>query len=573
MDSSAEHFDLLAPYLRVSSEKQKIKGTIDTQRGDLSRYVAIQQVEPVGWYEDEAVSGYFVPFASRPDGARLRADVQAGRVRTVLVTKLDRFGRNAREILNAVHDLEALGARLVSLKENVDTSTPAGRFYLTVLAGIAELERDTIMERTGAGMDRRLGTTVYMGGSAPVGYAVEGKREHARLALADDAPDAAGYTEGDVVRLAWHLLLSEDWTCERIADHLTTQQIATRAQRRGKTTYRRNGQDVPLRGVWAPNTVYSLLTNPIYMGQPRYQEASGEIMTGDAPAYVTPEQYAEAQVKLREHRRYSTSAAHDYLLRGVLVCASCGAPFTTSWSRRANGTLWRYYACSTRHYRQHYFRRDQPDKYPTSCTTPGIGAERLEAEVWVDVDWYLHNPGETLQKLAEQIAGEGVSADEQRTELAKLQRALDAHQAERDSVVALFRKGRISEADLDRQLDQIAAESAVTEHKHAKQLATMRDSTSKAERLSGARTLLQQLRATVDEGELTPALKRSIVQKLVVEARVVTQDLGLSTRGKPKRRAQVEITYVFELRPRQLMQQRDDTASTRRPGYQLRLPH
>src|SRR5690348_9770073 len=104
----------VAVYLRVSGDDQKRKGTIENQRAAraaLDRYVTAHGIAPYAWYEDEAVSGHWVPFAKRPAALRLLVDIAAGHVATVLVWKLDRFGRNAREILVAVHDHNATGAQ------------------------------------------------------------------------------------------------------------------------------------------------------------------------------------------------------------------------------------------------------------------------------------------------------------------------------------------------------------------------------------------------------------------------------------------------------------------------------
>src|SRR5260370_32508591 len=212
--------DALAAYMRVSGDEQRRQGTIENQHSVLDRYMSAHGIAPYGWYRDDGVTGT-IRFASRPDGARLLADVQSGLVQTVLITKLDRFGRNAREILIAVHELEQHGARLISLKENVDTRTIAGRFFLTVLAGVAEMERDMIQERTTEGVARRLETTAWMGGYMPYGYRAEGKKRDSHLVIEDTIDASSGYSERDVVLLAWHVLLEQNWACRRIAEDLS----------------------------------------------------------------------------------------------------------------------------------------------------------------------------------------------------------------------------------------------------------------------------------------------------------------------------------------------------------------
>ncbi|GAC1311642.1 MAG: hypothetical protein NVSMB27_48230 [Ktedonobacteraceae bacterium] len=137
-----------AIYLRVSTEEQRERQSIATQRSFAENYCGANHISPYGWYEDEGVSG-MIPLDERPDGgSRLLADARAGTIDTILVYKLDRLGRESRLILNAVNDLEALGLQVKSMTEPFDTSTPSGRFMLTILSAVAGLERDTIIQRS-----------------------------------------------------------------------------------------------------------------------------------------------------------------------------------------------------------------------------------------------------------------------------------------------------------------------------------------------------------------------------------------------------------------------------------------
>ena len=67
---------------------------------------------------------------------------------TVVVESISRIARNTRELLSIVSELTEKGVEFVSLKENIDTTTPHGRFMLTVFGALAELERENILERT-----------------------------------------------------------------------------------------------------------------------------------------------------------------------------------------------------------------------------------------------------------------------------------------------------------------------------------------------------------------------------------------------------------------------------------------
>jgi site-specific DNA recombinase len=102
--------------------------------------------------------------------------VLSGRVKTVLIWRLDRMGRNARALLDVVDMLECAGVRLVSITESFDTSTPAGRLQLNMLASIAQFERDSIMQRTSEGTANRLALATWMGGMPRTGTESTGRK-------------------------------------------------------------------------------------------------------------------------------------------------------------------------------------------------------------------------------------------------------------------------------------------------------------------------------------------------------------------------------------------------------------
>ncbi len=71
---------------------------------------------------------------------------------TIVISEFSRFARSTKDMLSLVDELKAKGVQLISLKENIDTSTPNGKFMLTVFAALAELERETILERQREGI-------------------------------------------------------------------------------------------------------------------------------------------------------------------------------------------------------------------------------------------------------------------------------------------------------------------------------------------------------------------------------------------------------------------------------------
>jgi DNA invertase Pin-like site-specific DNA recombinase len=118
---------------------------------DELRQVAAQRGWTVSEFVDEGVSG---SKDRRPALDRLMADARAGRVDVVAVWRFDRFARNTAHLLTAMEEFRALGVHFVSLREQVDTSTPMGKAMFTIISAISELERDLIRERVVAGVRR-----------------------------------------------------------------------------------------------------------------------------------------------------------------------------------------------------------------------------------------------------------------------------------------------------------------------------------------------------------------------------------------------------------------------------------
>jgi DNA invertase Pin-like site-specific DNA recombinase len=107
-----------------------------------------------GWkishaYIDEGISG---AKESRPQLNKLLADAHLRRFDAVVCWRFDRFARSVSHLLRALETFKALGIEFVSLSEQVDTSTPAGKLVFTVLGAVAELERSLIAERVRAGL-------------------------------------------------------------------------------------------------------------------------------------------------------------------------------------------------------------------------------------------------------------------------------------------------------------------------------------------------------------------------------------------------------------------------------------
>ena len=133
-----------AIYVRVSTIEQET----DLQEHELREYC-----ERRGWscvlYRDKGQSG---AKNDRPALTTMMNDLRRRKVDVVVVWALDRLARSLKQLLSIAEECRAMGVDLVSLKQNVDTTLPAGRLTFQVLGAVAEFEREMLRERVKAGM-------------------------------------------------------------------------------------------------------------------------------------------------------------------------------------------------------------------------------------------------------------------------------------------------------------------------------------------------------------------------------------------------------------------------------------
>jgi len=137
-----------AIYARVSPPEQHV----ETQLYDLRQLAAQRGFEVVAEFTDNGVSG---TKARRHGLDSLMADARKRKFSVVLVAAFDRVARSTKHFLQVMDEFDDLGIEFVSRRENVDTSGPMGRLFLTLIGSIAELESELIRERIRVGMRRR----------------------------------------------------------------------------------------------------------------------------------------------------------------------------------------------------------------------------------------------------------------------------------------------------------------------------------------------------------------------------------------------------------------------------------
>ena len=137
-----------ALYLRVSTSDQ----TTLNQEIELKKYCEREGLEIYSIYKDEGISG---SKTSRPELDRMLQDMRNKCFDVVVVWKFDRLGRSTAHLLQVLEELKNKNVRLIATSQNIDTNTPMGKFFFTILSGFAEMERAMITERIKLGLKRR----------------------------------------------------------------------------------------------------------------------------------------------------------------------------------------------------------------------------------------------------------------------------------------------------------------------------------------------------------------------------------------------------------------------------------
>ena len=171
-------------YARVSTDEQAREGvSLEAQQSRIRAYCEAKELELVDMLTDDGISGKTL---ERPALRELLQRCERGEVGHVVVVKLDRLTRRTRDLLALVDDLFlAREIELHSVSESLDTSTPHGRFVLTLFGGLAQMERELIGERTRNSMafKRSNGQPTS---HPPLGFRPNGSRKHRMLPVPEE---------------------------------------------------------------------------------------------------------------------------------------------------------------------------------------------------------------------------------------------------------------------------------------------------------------------------------------------------------------------------------------------------
>lgn len=311
-----------ALYVRVSTEEQAKEGfSIAAQREKLTWFAASQGWEIVGVFADE---GFSAKSMNRPALQRLLDQVRAKCIDTVLVYRLDRLTRSVMDLYQLLAEWERYQVTFRSCTEVYDTTTAIGRLFITLVAALAQWERENLSERVKMGMEQMAQEEKRPGGPSPYGYRLDSGQ------LVVEPEEAA---------VVQHIF-------SEYAASKTVRQIAQMLNERGIVN--RSGT------AWSPTTLAHMLQNHVYYGALRWNYAAGGqrknrpadwvIREGTHEAIIDKQLFLLAERIMQQRRQQHPRAlASPFLFSGVLRCGCCHTLLIGKTVAAEN-----YYACKNR---------------------------------------------------------------------------------------------------------------------------------------------------------------------------------------------------------------------------------
>lgn len=298
----------VALYIRVSTDEQAREGySIESQKDSVVNFVKSQSWEIYDFYIDD---GYSAKDLKRPAMQRLIEDTKERKFDVVVFYKLDRLVRSVGDLDKLLKLFDKHDIAIRSVTEPFDTTTAMGRFLITLVAAIAQWERETISERVIINMTKKATLGERNGGKAPFGYNLK------------DGKLVTNEKEARLVKEMFKMYINGKGI-RSIALYLNQFGV---------------NKDI--------RTISRMLENPVYCGKLRWGKNSkmNEIISEDIthPPIVDIETFEKAQI-LRKHRaQEGKKATSPYPFSGVLRCARCGSALS-GYYKKARGS--KHYIC------------------------------------------------------------------------------------------------------------------------------------------------------------------------------------------------------------------------------------
>lgn len=506
-----------AIYCRVSTDEQAEKGNVQSQIEYAKKYLELHgpenNIDEFEFYIDEGVSGT-IPLANRPAGAKLILDANKNEFTILFMYRLDRLARSVKHVLDTYELLESKGIALKSMTEAFDTSSPTGKFFMTLLASIAALERDTIRERTQMGKDRNARAGKWVSGLAPFGY---------RRSV-DDGRLEIYHQESETVKMIFDLY-NQEMTMVEIARYLNARGTETPATSKG--TKNKTG------GKWHPASISKILSADVYTGKYQYLHGSTSNRKNiemDVPIIIDIEVFSDIQKKAKANADlYRGRKGRLYLLRGAIFCGHCGASMSGS---SANGNKNIYYRCPN----------TSDLGQGKKCTSKGIRAVELENAVWKDILELANSPEKFQEYFDDMVKDNREKEVPLLGELLQVEEAILLKQKARGRILSMITRGVISDQEAETELQSLAIEIRSLNSRRENLFQQEGEIKSTEEELINSEIALNAIKKYQDSlGEWE---KFGIIQEIVRRVNICTvNEDGQKTRNRADIRYSVGIVW------------------------------
>jgi len=418
-------------YARVSTERQAMTkdGSIETQVERLKCYIAFENDRPSREYEYQLAGEYIDPGHSakdldRPDIGRLQADIQAGVINCVVITKIDRITRSLSDFVTLDKFFQEHGTVLIAIDDKMDTSTAMGRAMQQLLIVFAELERQLTAERTERQMLERARKGLYNGGYRPWGYSLNPERR--------GVPTIDPEQKSVVMKIFRRY--RDNGSLHDLNRWMHDERI-TRPEFKSRNDVEQGGTvpDVASLG--------KMLSNRFYIGKIQYAEQ--EYDGAHEPLFKNDKEmglWEAVQEKLKSRSLKNSARTtrggwkvdpkHVFLLNSLLYCGLCGSALTHDSGTGRDKALRHYYTCVLR--KKHGSKR---------CSCPSIPAEAIEQAILSRLNGFSLDESLMKSILAKANSGKGDKVATLRDEETRLRRKLVEIEKEAANFLNVIRSG------------------------------------------------------------------------------------------------------------------------------------
>ena len=521
-----------AVYCRLSQDDGSVgeSGSIQTQRTLLTQYCKEQHIGIADYYCDDGWSGTNF---ERPEFQRMLEDIESGKVNTVIVKDLSRFGREYAQMgMYIEHYFEQKNVRFISVAESIDSAKGLDNLVLPFTNVINSFYARQASTKTRAAHQARARSGMFMGSRAPFGYQKDPNDRHHLIV---DPPAA------DVVRDIFRMF------ADGIGYVRMTKILREKGILNPQAYFNQNNPNYYKSDYWRKpfdwhaSSIRTILENPVYLGKVVFgrsktkgffdkrrvetDESEWIIVDNTHEALVTQELWDTVHQMMRAKRRENASGEVQPFA-GLVKCADCGSSLNASYDKRKG----RYTGFSCWVYKNYGKSR---------CTSHAIGWKTLNQLVLEDIRRNAVEARRSAQDYMEMLVS--LHTEKQKEEVDRYKRELKRVDKRIGELSKILNKlyedaalEKISEERYQAMAPKYEREQAALQGQREELAAEISKSDKVYENIEQFLPLIWKYTGIT---ELTPYILNELIERIVVHEKVVGPD-GVKTQ-------QVDIYYKF----------------------------